>query len=84
MSSETERLELLEPFARLSVIRFIEKMEATAEGERAAPLAAFWALMYASSSITHETAVAVAGEIETSDKRVRDFINGWRPSALAK
>jgi hypothetical protein len=69
--------ELLAPHAKRKVRHFID------DGD--APFEAFWSLIYGGVAIAvdYTTAVAVERELERTDKRVSDVLNGWRPAALS-
>lgn len=44
--------------------------------------AAFWAVIYGDGEVSHETALAVAAELEHSTVKIERLLAGWRPRSL--
>lgn len=73
-----EIFEALAPHSHRRISQFIRKPGS----ERADD--AFWLAIYNGRflSVDHETARAVSAELETTDRKVQDVLDGWRPGPL--
>jgi hypothetical protein len=69
--------EVLQPHRRAKVRTFLRKYDDTTP-----EAGAFWAVLFRHVIVSHTTAVAVAQELEASERTVGDVLTGWRPASL--
>lgn len=76
--------QLLEPHAKRKIRAFIVAPD-PGNHRDSNVFDAFWSLIYGgeAAAVDHSTAVAVEKELLTTNKRVGDLLDGWRPTALS-